>query len=161
MFSFCSSSLLFIQKVPHIYSWELQLDSSVVGHCSSSGFQNSYLSHTWTSLWGQAEYLFTQSTHIFPACPEIICRGPPLPFFFLIYFVSFVPRHCLLLVGHESPTCMDIYPSDPWMLCYQSHGLIVFAILSSVALESHAVTCDRMLNVAKWDRTGHLDTLKK
>lgn len=108
--------------------------------------------------------VFVYSIHPrFPRLPWNYLQRPSVTILVFIYFVSFVPRYCLLLVGHESPTCMDIYPSAPWKLYYQSHGLIAFnhnAILSSVALESHAVTSDRMLNMVKRDRTGHLDTLK-
>lgn len=108
--------------------------------------------------------VFVYSFHPhFPSLPCNCLQRPSVTILVFIYFVSFVPWYCSFLVGHESPACMQIYRSAPWTLYYKSHGLILFkhnAILSAVALESHAVTCDRMLNMVKTEHTGHLDTLK-
>lgn len=71
-------------------------------------------------------------------------------------FLTFVPRYCSFTIGCES---LD---SSLCPLEVALPGLILFihnAILSSAALESHGVTCNRMLNVAEREHTGHLGTL--
>lgn len=119
-------NILFFQQYPALYSYSsshLLLGATTTflccwPLCSFSGFEHCCLPRSRTSFWDQAEYLFTQSTHIFPVCPGIICSDPLLP------FVLF--KLCLLcasilsfMIGCESPPCMYIHCSVPWRLHYQ------------------------------------------
>lgn len=86
-------------------------------------------------------------------CPGSIHVDPLLPFLLFNLCASILFIHDWSLHSLHSSLC-PLEVALP--------GLILFihnAILSSAALESHGVTCNRMLNVAEREHTGHLGTL--
>lgn len=119
---FLSSSLLYIHIVVCfffcIYPRELELHSSVVGHCVAPlGLSTvAYLAVGQASEVKKSICLLNPPT-FFPTCQGIVFGSDPLEPCLLLKLFSV----CAELLFVQSPTCMYIYRPIPRRLHYHSH----------------------------------------